>query len=143
MADGSGSYSCQRLCDLVHSERATVLATFGNDFYAGMPALTENRFGEGRALFLASDADDRMLDDLYARLLANHGIAPALEAPAGVELTVRQNAEHDLLFILNHNATPASITLPTDYHDLLSDQTASGTIELEGYGVRILERAAE
>lgn len=143
MADGSGSYSCQRLCDLVHSERATVLATFGNDFYAGMPALTENRFGEGRALFLASDADDRMLDDLYARLLANHGIAPALEAPAGVELTVRQNAEHDLLFILNHNATPASITLPADYHDLLSDQTASGTIELEGYGVRILERAAE
>jgi beta-galactosidase len=143
MADGSGSYSCARLCDLVHSEGAAVLATFGDDFYAGMPALTENRFGEGRALFLASDAEDRLLDDLYARLLANHGIAPALEAPAGVELTVRQNTEHDLLFILNHNATPANVALPATYHDLLSDQTASGTIELEGYGVRILERARD
>src|SRR6185503_18771623 len=31
MADGSGSYTCARLCDIIHSEGAHVYATYGSD----------------------------------------------------------------------------------------------------------------
>ncbi|MFN8504370.1 beta-galactosidase [Kouleothrix sp.] len=140
MADGSGSYSCASLFDLLHSEGAAVLATYGRDFYAGAPALTANRFGQGQAIYIASDPEPRLLDDLYARLLAQHGIAPALDAPAGVEVALRQKGDRQLLFILNHNAAPATLALPGTFHDLLSDTAASGTIDVEGYGVRILAR---
>jgi beta-galactosidase len=45
MADGSGSYPCNHLADLLHAEGASVLATYGSDFYQGMPALTKNVAG--------------------------------------------------------------------------------------------------
>ena len=47
----AGSYECDLWCDLVHLEGARALATYGDDFYAGRPAITEHRFGQGpRAL---------------------------------------------------------------------------------------------
>src|ERR1035438_5024065 len=37
-----------------HAESATVLATYGRDFYAGRPALTVNACGAGKAYYVAS-----------------------------------------------------------------------------------------
>lgn len=109
MADGSGEYSCARLCDLIHSEGATVLATYGDDFYAGTPVLTRNQCGQGHGYYIAADADESFLADFYGSLLAQHSIAPLLATPAGVEVAVREKAGRGLLFVLNHNA--ASVTL--------------------------------
>jgi beta-galactosidase len=45
--DLSGAHPCGLLCDRIHAEGTTqVLATYGDDFYAGEPAVTVNRFGE-------------------------------------------------------------------------------------------------
>ena len=102
----------------------------------------QNRFGLGHAYYLASDAEDRFLDDFYSSLLLEHGIEPLLNAPANVEVTVRQNEQHRLLFVLNHNATPASVPLPesTLFHEHLTSNRVSGSLELPAYGVAILER---
>jgi beta-galactosidase len=141
MADGSGTYTCGRLCDIIHCEGATPLATYGDDFYAGTPVLTENSFGQGKAYYIASDPEDRFLDDFYGRLLQRHQIEPLLETPAGVEVTLRETEQRRLLFVLNHNAEAQQVALPAArrYHDLLSDTDVSGGIELRGYDVRILE----
>lgn len=141
MADGSGSYTCANLCDLIHSEGAAVLATYGDDFYAGTPVVTQNHFGQGNAYYIAADAEERFLDEFYGRLLAAHGITPLLKAPANVEVTLRENAQHRLLFVLNHNATPATVDLPASqrYWDHLSQATVTDSVTLAGYGVSILE----
>lgn len=141
MADGSGTYTCARLCDLIHSEGAEILATYGDDFYAGTPVVTQNRVGEGNAYYIAADADDHFLDEFYGRLLAAHGIAPLLDAPTNVEVTRRENAQHRLLFVLNHNATPATVNLPAGqrYWDHLSQAFVADSLPLAGYGVSILE----
>jgi beta-galactosidase len=145
MADGSGSYACARLCDIIHSEGAHVYATYGDDFYAGTPAVTEHRFGEGWAYYVASDPEDRFLDTFYQRLLAAYAITPLLTTPAGVEVTLRQTEQRDLLFILNHNPAEATIALPAGarYTNLLRGQETSGSLTLAGYDVCILaaERA--
>jgi beta-galactosidase len=145
MTDGSGSYTCARLCDIIHPEGATVLATYGEDFYAETPAVTENRFGRGKAYYIASDPEERFLDDFYVRILEQHGIEPLLETPAGVEVTLRETDTGPLLFILNHNAGPEQVTLPSGrrYYDLLGDVEVSGAFELDGYDVRILEMETE
>ena len=140
MADGSGSYTCARLCDIIHSEGARVYATYGSDFYAGTPAVTEHHFGDGWAYYLASDPEDRFLDTFYKRLLAAYAIAPLLATPDGVEVTLRQTEQRDLLFILNHNQAEATIELPSGvrYTDLLRGQDAAGSLTLAGYDVCIL-----
>lgn len=141
MADGSGVYTCGRLADIIHVEGAQVLATYGDDFYAGMPVVTENDFGRGKAYYLASDPEDAFLDRLYQGILDHHGIKPVLETPAGVEATVRETEASRLLFILNHNPSTQVVALPSGqrYHDLLADADAEGTLELIAYDVRILQ----
>ena len=141
MADGSGSYSCARLCDIIHCAGARVLATYGDDFYAGSPVVTENTFGEGRAYYIASDAEDRFLDDFYGHLLSMQGITPLLEAPRGVEVTLRETDRHRLLFVLNHTQDNACVKLPpgTHFWDHLGGATVVETLTLPGHGVAILE----
>ncbi|MDQ2998761.1 MAG: beta-galactosidase trimerization domain-containing protein [Chloroflexota bacterium] len=140
MADGSGSYTCARLCDIIHSEGAHVYATYGSDFYAGTPAVTEHHYGNGWAYYLASDPEERFLDAFYKRLLAAYSLTPLLATPAGVEVTLRQTERQELLFILNHNPTEAKVELPASvrYTDLLSGQDATGSLTLAGYDVSIL-----
>ncbi|KAB8145515.1 beta-galactosidase [Chloroflexia bacterium SDU3-3] len=141
LADGSGSYACGMLCDIVHAEGAEVLATYGHDFYEGMPVVTRNRLGAGQGYYIGTDADEMFLDRLYGDLLAEKGIQPLLEAPFGVEVTQRENDQHRVLFVLNHNSEPTSLDLPEGnrYHDYLSESEVSGSLELPAYGVAILE----
>jgi beta-galactosidase len=133
------SYVCSRLADLLHADTADVLATYGDDFYQGMPALTRNRYGSGSAYYVASDPEDAFLDKLYGDILQQHGIAPALETPQGVEITARYKDERPITFVLNHNAQPVRVDLNSrTLCDLLTGQTVSGTLSLDGYGVAIL-----
>lgn len=141
MADGSGEYRCGKLCDIVRLEGAEALGSFGDDFYAGMPALTVHQVGAGRAYYLASDPEERLLDDLYGQLLTEHGIAAPFSAPAPVELAVREKAGRRLIFALNHGAQATQLQLPIGqrFHEHLAARDAVDVLELPGYGVALLE----
>ena len=140
MRDGSGVYSCAHLADLLHTEGAEVLATYGSDFYAGMPALTRNDFGSGHAYYIATDPEDAFLDDFYGRLIQQYGLTAPLDAPAGVEVTTRYQSDRAFIFVLNHNADSVSLNCDDkSFIDLLTNDKLQGHIDLEGYGVRILE----
>lgn len=140
MCDGSGTYTCDHLADLLHLESAQPLAIFGQDFYAGRPVVTENEFGKGHGYFVASDPDDAFLEMFYRGLLAKHGITALLsETPTGVEVAIRHKPEGRRVFVLNHTPSPVSVPLGDHkFTDLFTDQPVSGSLELEAYGVRIL-----
>jgi beta-galactosidase len=141
MAESGESYSCGQLCAIVRCESARALATYGEDFYAGSPALTANSFGQGQGYYLASDPEERFLEQFYAGLLRGHGIAAPLEAPEGVEVAQRVTERGRLLFVLNHTPAPTLVKLPPDRRFLehLGGGTAAQTLELPAYGVVILE----
>ena len=65
----SGSYDCDLWCDLVHLEGAQALATYEEDFYAGRPAITEHRYGQGRALYVATRPAQPLIAAVIERLL--------------------------------------------------------------------------
>ncbi len=141
MSDGSGSYSCARLCDIVRCEGAKVTATYGSDFYAGTPVVTEHSFGKGTAYYIASDPEDLFLERFYGSLLEAQGIRPLLQTPPGVEVTLRQTETHTFLFVLNHTAEPQNIVLDAPYRNLLSDPgLLRGTIILDAHDVMILQQ---
>jgi len=137
----SGPYTAGILCDLLHLEGAQARAIYASEFYAGRPALTENRYGRGRALYVAAGVDQRLLSDLLLTLCDEQGIAPLLAAPEGVEVTQRGGAGRTFTFVLNHGQTEERLTLPGAYRDLLTGRELAGEIALAAREVLILEQA--
>lgn len=100
---GLGAGVATRFCDVLHAEGAEVLATFGDHYYAGRPALTQHRLGAGEAFYLGGLFDAALLDRIYALLLRRAGVTGLLTAvpPAGVCVRSRTSAGGRHLFLLN------------------------------------------
>ena len=141
----AGPYEAKVLCDLIHAESATVLAKYAADFYAGRPAVTVNRFGDGRAYYQAARMDERFLDDFYARLIAELELPRALAAdvPQGVSVQRRTDGRRDFIFLMNFTPKAQTVPLPpapAKFTDLLSGQPVTASAPLPPYGVRVLEK---
>lgn len=134
------SYECGMLCDLVHSEGAEVVAEYGEDFYRGMPALTVNRYGAGEAWYLATSAEDTFLQTWLPQLCESAGVKPALAGlPSGVEAIVRTKDGRRFLFVLNHNADAAEVSLAElSGTDLLTGSSLKGSAVLPGRDLWII-----
>ena len=95
----AGEHPVREYCERVHPEGASVLATYKSDFYAGMPALTVNRFGSGRVYYLAArPAEDAFHDGLVRGLVRELGLARHLdvELPEGVTVQKRVRRGQDV-----------------------------------------------
>jgi beta-galactosidase len=99
-----GDYRVTRVCDLIHAEGAEVVATYGDDFYAGRPCVTRNRFGTGHAWYIAANAEQRYLNDFYRERVRDLGLRRALDAelPDGVTAQIRG----EYVFLLNFTNQP-------------------------------------
>lgn len=138
-----GTYECRDLCDLVHLEGADVVASYGADFYRGLPALTEHRFGQGRAYYVAARTGEEFLHDLYDAMSADLGILPILDAelPRGVTAQARTDGERTFIFLLNFTPDWQIVDLGEEaLVDILTGNEVSGRVPLDEYGSRVLER---
>jgi beta-galactosidase len=135
-----GEYSCNLLCDLLHSEGADVLAVYGDDFYKGMPVLTRNHFGKGQAWYVASSPDPDFLKGLVAHLCEQKGIHPMLQTPQGVEVSKRMKNGTTYTFVMNHNEREQIVDIGEEKQkDLLTGEIVNGRISVPQRGVCILQ----
>jgi beta-galactosidase len=135
-----GEYKCSLLCDIIHSEGAEVLAVYGEDFYAGSPVLTRNRYGAGEAWYVASSPEASFLQGFLGALCSGCGIEPIPGKQPGVEVTLREKDGRSYLFVLNHNAEAVTVDLGSvQGTDLLKDKAVAGKAELAGRDVMIVE----
>ncbi|MBP3475673.1 MAG: beta-galactosidase [Lachnospiraceae bacterium] len=118
---GGVTYPAVLICDLLHTEGAEVLCSYEKDFYAGMPALTCNTFGKGKAYYVATRSNAAFYSTFIRELCAQAGIEPVLDTPECVEVTKRSNANGTFLFLLNHDAESHEIILPQGGRDILKD----------------------
>ncbi|MFB3895719.1 MAG: beta-galactosidase [bacterium] len=136
-----GRFKCGLVCDLLHAETAKVIAVYKHDFYTGRPAITENRFGAGKAYYLATDIEPKFLDRFLIELSKKQGILPILKTPIGVEVTQRSKGKTIYTFILNHNPKPVTVDFgSTKQLDLLSQKRVNGKYKIPGYGVLICKK---
>nr|WP_315899205.1 beta-galactosidase [Paenibacillus cremeus] len=138
-----GSYVAHELCDLIHLEGAEALATYESDFYAERPALTVNRFGQGKAYYVASRNQDPFYGEFLSKLIEETGVLRAInsELPSGVTAQLRTDGVNDYVFLMNFGETEQTVALDQPkYTDLLTGEQASTDIQLPKYGVRILRR---
>jgi beta-galactosidase len=130
--------ACDLWCEVVHLEGARALATFGADYYADMPAITEHEFGAGRAYYVATRLEPALLEYLLGTVAGRAGVAAPLTTPAGVEAIVRQSASERFTFVLNHHSEAQVVVLPAPMRDLLTGAVHHGALHLAGRGVAIL-----
>ncbi|KRE56768.1 beta-galactosidase [Paenibacillus sp. Soil750] len=143
--DLEGEYESHELCELIHTEGAETLAVYGDDFYAGRPALTVNSFGHGKAYYIATRTDTELLKLLYKQVVEQAGVKAVLqmELPPEVTAQVRTNGEYDYVFLMNFAQQTQTVELDGDtYWDMLLQETwEAKSVQLEPYGVRVIRRS--
>ncbi len=134
------SYTASELCDLIHAKTAKVLATYGDDFYAGRPALTVNEYGDGKAYYIASRNDADFHLDFFKHVVEEAGIQRNLDTalPHGVTVTTRTDGDTTYRFVQNFNGYPVTIALPQAYTVLDDGSTVQGDLQLDGYSMVVL-----
>lgn len=141
-----GDYEVRELCELIQVETAEVLAHYQEDFYAGQPALTVNKLGEGNAYYIGARVSDASFyRTFYRQLVSENGVRKAWDAelPVGVTVQERTDGAYDYVFLMNFSGKHQNITLDSQlYIDIEGDEEVKNEIELPVYGVRILRRTA-
>ncbi|MFS1299432.1 beta-galactosidase [Streptosporangium longisporum] len=92
--------------ELLETSTATAVARYADGPLAGVPAVTVNSHGAGRAWYVATRLDPGAVDALLARVLAEAGAGPVAETTPGLEVVRRRGPASDYLFALNHSAAP-------------------------------------
>ncbi|MCO1616634.1 beta-galactosidase [Micromonospora sp. CPM1] len=120
----------------LHAEGAEVLAAYTDGPLPGVPALTRNAVGAGAAWYVGTRLDDDATDRLVARLLAETGVRPPVDAPAGVEVVRRRSADRSWLFVVNHTTEPARLAVSGV--ELLGGVRCDGTLEVPAGEVAVV-----
>ena len=123
-------WKCSTLCDLVKVSTADVMATYGMDFYQGMPAFTKNSYGKGNAYYICADFDQGFYDEIYAKIAETVNIeCPIENIPEGIEVTTRYGTEYQYLFVQNFNRHAVKIALPVEEMEVLLGNYHNGSIQ--------------
>lgn len=136
-------YACSLWCEVVRPVTAKPWAIFTEDYHAGGPAITCNRFGLGEAWYIGTQPEKPMLAEFVTGLCRKMGIQDPLRTPPGIEVTCRQNESGRYYFVLNHHNRPENVQLPDDreFLDLISGNPVQGSLALNARGVAILKEA--
>jgi beta-galactosidase len=138
-ADGTGT-TADWWQDSIHPESATVVASYASGALDGRPAIIENRFGDGRVLYLGTRLGGEALRDVMLAAVREAGVAPLVQDAAPfVEAARRDNGNGEFLFLLNHSDTEtATVAVPEEGVDLLSGVPVRGSLPLAPLAVAVI-----
>ncbi len=136
-------YKAVDTCSVIHAEGAQVLATYADSYFAGSPALTVNKYGKGKAYYIAARSEAALLADLYGKLISDLSLERVVDVdlPAGVTAQVRADGQTRYIFLMNFNRTQVRMDLDATYTDLLTGKTVGRTVTLGPYGVMVLSHS--
>ncbi len=135
-AEGEG----KAWADILAAEGAEVMARYAADYYAGEPAITAHRYGQGLAVYLGTVPDAAMAGRLFAWLAEVTGLTSPIQAPEGIEVTERVSEQGRYLFVLNGSSETKTVDLGAGGVDLISGERVSGAVTLAPLGVRVVQR---
>jgi beta-galactosidase len=138
LEDG-GRFPCDLWSDVIRLEGAEVLARYRQDYFAGSPAVTRHRFGQGTAYYLGTSLRQDGLSWLLECVLADAGLPSTDELPRGVEMTRRSDGRHTWLFVLNYSEEPAQVEMPARGIDLLTGAETDDSLHLGPKSVAIVQ----
>ena len=138
-ADGSTA-ACGLLCDLMHLEGAKELASYEEDFYAGMPAASKNTYGKGTTYYIATQFEEEGLAKILDQAVQEAGVSSVIPEETGLEVVTRVSDTTRFYFVMNF--TDEEQILPeslTGKKDMISQKMTEHGMKLKKWDVLLLE----
>lgn len=130
---------CRLVCDLLHLEGAESLAVYGRDFYAQMPAVTRNTFGEGAVFYVGTWLEENGLARVLGMASEAAGVAPVIQEQTGLEVVCRRTDDCTLYFVMNFKEETCTVpALLTGHVDLLTGEPVKEGQSLKKYDVMVV-----
>lgn len=119
-------YETSLMCDLIHPNKVKVLATYASEFYAGTPAITENKYGEGKAWYVGTKLRHQGLTQLFNHIILEANIESLVVNADKLEVTKRVTDDgKELYFILNMSNEEQVLPSKFEgYTNILTDEIA-------------------
>lgn len=135
-------YDCGFLCDLIHPEGgAETLASYKEDFYAGMPCVTCNAYGSGKAYYIGTQPEQAFLDRLMVKICGDCALAAPYQTGAGVELTCRVSDRAEVIFAINHGKEASWVDFGEDqFQDLMNRKNITGKVQVNAGDVIVAKK---
>ncbi|RHK07392.1 beta-galactosidase [Enterococcus casseliflavus] len=126
--------------DLIHLENAEALAHYTSNFYAGMPAVTKNTFGDGTVYYFGGQLEDQVQDQLFKTIVEETDITPVIEEATKLEVACRENAEAKFFIIINfHKEAQPLPEMFVGKTNLLTGKVLSSEMMLAQYTTYIVK----
>jgi len=130
-----GRYPCTLWGEYLHAESAEMIGSFAKDYYHDRPALTCNKFGNGKAWYLATQSEE--LTSKLTKFLCEESGVTIMET--GVEMSIRKKDDKKAYFLLNFKDEMTSVELPEgQFEEILNGKRVSGSIDIKGKDVAVL-----
>jgi beta-galactosidase len=121
--------------EVLEPSSADVLARFSNTD-GNVPAITVNHFGKGRAIYVATAAQPKLMGPLYRQLYESLGIEPGPKTPEGVYARV---VDGRTLYV-NTTGESKDVAIDGARNGVLTGKRWSGVLHLDPLGVDLLEK---
>lgn len=128
-------------CDILALTSARTLARYTEDYYAGRPAITINRFGKGQVIYMGAFGDETLSQRMMDWLLDLAKVRPLVASPPGVEISERWQDGRRLLFVLNHTGREQEVRLGVDFTNLLDGSSIPDPANIPPRGVWVLQQS--
>lgn len=130
---------CRLVCDLMHLEGAESLAVYDQDFYAQMPAVTRNTFGEGAVFYVGTWLEENGLAKVLGMAVEEAGVASVIQEQTGLEVVCRKADNCTLYFVMNfRDETFIVPSLLAGHVDLLTGEPVKEGQTLKKYDVMVV-----
>ncbi len=141
VADDNAVYTAIQYADWVTPHGAKAMAGYAGQWHMKpFAAVTRNTYGKGKGWYVGMVAkEDSFYDRLIHQLLEDAGIKPVLNPPLGVEASIRQGQGRRLLFLINHADESQTVAVPPGKVELLGGGKTDESINLDRFGVAVLE----
>jgi beta-galactosidase len=137
---GDASIWAEALQPLDRQTRVILRYAPNSSWLSNQPAALRRSYGRGDITYLGALLDPQLTRDLLQRALATARVTSfAGILPPDVELMRRYGKGRRIMILINHGASPRTITLPRSMSDVLHPGSTVHEVRLGAQGVAVLE----
>lgn len=122
----------------VHPVTTNVLVTYAGGWRENFPAITVNRFGKGRVIYVGTSLRGEGLSALVTYLCVKAGVASLCETPVGLHVYQHVGPDERFWLALDYTEEALSFAPPGIWLDILSGEMCAGDVRVAPLDLRIL-----